>query len=142
MTTSSEALRFTFTVFGIPVTQGSTKAFVVAGRARITHDKREPLLNWRNAIGFSAREAMPEGFPSDGPVAVYATFALPRPKSAPKKVVVPAKKPDLDKLARGLLDSLTGVVINDDSQVIHLELHKQFATEQFPPGVIVEVEAL
>ena len=138
---SFSAKSFSFVVPGIPVTQGSTKAFVVAGKARITHDKRGPLLNWRNSISWAAKEAMPWDWPADLPVTVYATFYLPRPKSAPKRITLPAKKPDLDKLARGLLDSLTGVVVNDDAQVVWLHCGKQFATNQFPTGVIVEIEA-
>lgn len=119
-----------FFVPGIPVTQGSTRAFVRGGRAVVTHDKREPLLNWRNAIAFAAREAARgEFYAKEDAVEVYATFLLPRPKSAPRRVTQPVKKPDLDKLARGLLDALTGVVFADDSQVVGMRVDKVFGDQ-------------
>ena len=35
-------------------------------------------------------------------------------------------KPDLDKLARGLCDGLTGIVYADDSQIVRLNLRKEY----------------
>jgi len=55
---------------------------------------------------------------------------------APKYV---ARRPDLDKLLRGLLDALQGVLVRDDAQIVSIEACKRFASEGESPGVIVEI---
>lgn len=128
----------TFAVSGTPVTQGSTKAFVVGGRARVAHDKSKALMDWRGDIAHAAQEAAHGRFAAVGvPVSLSATFYLQRPASAPKKVLFPTKKPDLDKLVRSLLDAGTGVLWADDSQVVAIQASKAFAPRA--PGVQVEV---
>jgi Holliday junction resolvase RusA-like endonuclease len=63
-----------------------------------------------------------------GAVKVDAIFVLPRPKATPKKKTPPAiKKPDSDKLARAVLDGMTGVVYVDDSQVVDVHSRKRLA---------------
>lgn len=78
-----------------------------------------------------------------GSVAIIAEFRLTRPKShftgtgALRKGAAPApRRPDLDKLVRGLLDALTGVVFADDSQVTDLDACKVYAEA---PGVMLRV---
>ena len=134
------ATMIVFDVLGTPVTQGSAKAFVVGGRARVTHDKRGPLLDWRSDIAHAASQVADGKFADRGvPVTVRAVFRVQRPKSAPKRVVVPTTKPDADKLVRSLLDALTGVLFADDSQVVTLAVDKRFATNGTAPGVHVTV---
>jgi Holliday junction resolvase RusA-like endonuclease len=131
----------TFDVLGTPVTQGSTKAFVVGKRAIVTHDKRKPLMDWRGDIAHAAANASCGQFAARGvPVTVVATFRLQRPKSAPKRVTSPTTKPDLDKLSRSLLDALTGVLWADDSQVELLHVTKRFAAIEEAPGVWIRVD--
>jgi len=65
---------------------------------------------------------------------------MPRPKSLPKTSTPPAtKRPDADKLARGVLDELTGRVIVDDSQVTNLWITKRIANIGESTGVWIEV---
>jgi Holliday junction resolvase RusA-like endonuclease len=125
----------TFTVRGIPVPQGSAKPFIAGGRARLA-TKSAPLAAWRTAIATAASTAMGDAPTMAGPVVVEATFILSRPASAPRRVTVPAVRPDLDKLARALLDGITGVVVKDDSLVVDLVLHKRYGER---PGVEVTV---
>lgn len=67
-------------------------------------------------------------------------FVLPRPASAPKTKTPPAtKRPDLDKMARAVLDALTDVVFQDDSQVTSMALTKRIAVPGESPGVTVEI---
>lgn len=65
-----------------------------------------------------------------------ARFALPRPRSRPKRDHWPDRRPDLDKLGRALLDALTGIVFLDDAQVVALDPTKEYAGM---PGVNVSV---
>ncbi len=122
----------TFFVAGVPAPQGSTRAFVVKGRPIITHSNRN-TKEWRQRI---ATEAQALGVPcTDGPVVVRLTFNMPRPKSLPKKVSYHTKKPDIDKLARAVLDGITGILIRDDSQVWSLSATKTYARAIDPSGV-------
>ena len=127
--------RVEFVVRGLPVPQGSTRAWMVKGRPVIT-SAAKGLGVWRRLIADVAQQHAPAA-PWQGPVAVQLTFLLPKPKSAPKRRRVwPAKRPDLDKLARAALDALTYIVWADDSQVIDLHATKDYG----PPGVRVIVE--
>jgi Holliday junction resolvase RusA-like endonuclease len=47
----------------------------------------------------------------------------------------PTTKPDLDKLARAVLDALTGVYYLDDAQVVSLDLQKAYT--HGAPGVYI-----
>ena len=126
-----------FTVRGLPVPQGSTRAFVVGGKPIITSTAKG-LSSWRRLVADVAQGYAPEA-PWEGPVGVDLHFGIPKPKSAPKrKRVWPDKRPDLDKLSRAVLDSLTYVIFADDSQVIELTASKDYG----PPGVTVEVRRI
>ena len=128
-----------FNVLGTPVTQGSTRAFVVGKRAIVTHDKRKPLMDWRNSIATAAQACVDEKAERGTPVWVRASFRLQRPKSAPKLGTRPTTKPDGDKLTRCLLDALTGILWANDSQVVSIQVSKRFAEPLEALGVYVEV---
>jgi Holliday junction resolvase RusA-like endonuclease len=42
----------------------------------------------------------------------------------------PTKKPDLDNLAKSVLDALNGVIYQDDSQIVSLHMTKVYS--QYP----------
>ena len=48
------------------------------------------------------------------------------------RALFPRGKPDIDKLARSTLDSLTGIVFDDDARVAQLELRKVQRVRCFP----------
>jgi Holliday junction resolvase RusA-like endonuclease len=119
----------TFTVYGTPIPKGSTKAFVPKGwkRAIITHDNPR-TKGWQQEILEAALVAIAGASPLDGPVALTLRFYLPKPKSAPRRVVDAVKKPDLDKLVRCVKDGLTRAgIYHDDSQVTLVTAGKFFA---------------
>jgi Holliday junction resolvase RusA-like endonuclease len=55
----------------------------------------------------------------------------------------PRKKPDLDKLARGTLDALSGVIWKDDNLIVGMSLDKRYAVPQSATddgqGVVITV---
>jgi Holliday junction resolvase RusA-like endonuclease len=132
-----------FMAYGIPQPKGSTKGFVVRGkngkpRAAITSDNTR-LKPWADVVRHEAQRAAGAFFAGPGvPVIVSVHFRLPRPKSTPRHVTHQTKKPDLDKLVRGILDALTGVLFADDSQVVEIATSKAFADG--PPWAMVRVE--
>jgi Holliday junction resolvase RusA-like endonuclease len=126
-----------FFAAGIPAPKGSTRAFVVKGRARVTNDNAA-TKPWQLTVAWTAREAMEGRPPMQGPIRVEATFQFIKPKSA-KKRVHHTVKPDVDKLLRACLDALKqGGAYQDDSQVVVSQIRKIYADRA---GADVTVEA-
>jgi Holliday junction resolvase RusA-like endonuclease len=137
-----------FTVYGTPVPQGSKRAF---GR-NVVEIADARLRSWRQDVTLTARQAMGALPILPGPVEIRLLFFFPRPKghygtgrnkdrlkrSSP---AYPAVKPDLDKLARAVLDALTNVCFRDDSQVVTLSCQKLY-DDQGASGLIVTLFAL
>jgi Holliday junction resolvase RusA-like endonuclease len=142
----------TFWVAGEVVGQGSMRAVAIKGKPRVIHNSPRALMTWRTRIAQEAQHAMmADGFgimARGVPVLVSATFYMARPLShmgrsglRPSAPDLPTGTPDIDKLARALLDGLTGVVFNDDAQVVFLHLAKGYCEIDEPvPGVRVTVE--
>ena len=76
--------------------------------------------------------------PIDAPVSVYMDFYLPKPKRP--RYDVPAVKPDVDKLARSILDALEAAgILTNDSRVTHLKAIKHYASDVTPPGADISI---
>jgi len=99
------------------------------------HSRAEDLAIWRADI---AREASSAGFrPIQGGIKITTDFLLLKPKST--KRAFPWVKPDLDKLVRAVLDALSGVAYEDDSQVILIQATKTYSDKQ---GVWITIEQI
>jgi crossover junction endodeoxyribonuclease RusA len=129
--------RVFFQVFGQPVPQGSVKAFIPKGWTRpvLTSTGGKKLKSWRQDVSTVALAARPAGWELEGVFSVTVTFYFVRPKSA-KKRDYPNVLPDLDKLLRALGDSLTGILVDDDSRIVHWEGWKKYGVQ---PAMMVEV---
>lgn len=123
-----------FFVHGEPQSQGSIKAFMAGGRPVLTSTNKN-LKGWRDLIATQAQEQAQQ---LDGPLRVFLHFFVPKPKSLRKKDVLPAKRPDIDKLARAALDAMTHVLYADDSQVTTLVVSKRYAETQTGVRILVE----
>lgn len=131
-------MTLTFFVPGKPAPQGS-KRHVGNG---ILLESSPHVGPWRERVAIAAHNAM-NGRPIySGQVEVWLDFILPRPKSTPKARTPPAiKRPDIDKLARAILDAITGTILADDAQVTYLSATKRLAEIDETPGVRIEVNA-
>lgn len=129
----------TFTVHGIAAPKGSMKAFIIGGKPRLTN-MLASTKTWEQRVASVAEDhALPATL--QGPVEVRLAFWLPRPKSAPKKrrTWPIGRKLDADKLARTVLDALTGPILGDDGQVVRLVVDKDYGD---PPRVEIEVREI
>lgn len=120
-----------FTVYGTPQPQGSSRAFFRPGMKRPVITSANPKNKpWRQEVSGTAEHHMGEmpPLPRETAVRVEAFFYFDKPKSAPKRVSHKTTKPDLDKLARSLLDGLTGIAFEDDSQVTQCWVSKFFGS--------------
>lgn len=137
-----------FTVFGVPQQKGSIKAFVPKGWNRpILTDTNRNLKMWAQLVAEGASRSIQQlpaadrGCLTEG-VRLTVAFYLPRPKALMRRglEVAHLKKPDLDKLVRGVKDALTRVVWTDDSLVVELVATKQYADVDGSPHVDIRVE--
>jgi crossover junction endodeoxyribonuclease RusA len=117
-----------FRADGVPVPQGSMK--VIHGR--VLHSQGSALAVWRSTVAFAAKLAGAKL--TDAPIEMTLVFIMPKPKTV--KRILPTVPPDLDKLIRGVLDALTHVAYNDDSQVVSINAHKIYGIH---PGVEVRI---
>ena len=126
-------------VIGEPAPQGSKK--IIHGR--LIEASGAKLKNWRKAIEIACKNYQNQNIIL-GPVAVEVHFYLTRPTSVKfSKRPMPIVPPDLDKLARGLLDGIgqSGAIWGDDSQVVQLIAYKSYA-DQNPPGALITITPL
>lgn len=99
----------------------------------------KPLMDWRSSLAENAKRACREqGWSlTEGPVSVSILFRLGSPRRP--KHAEPAVRPDIDKLARAVLDAISdsGSVWRDDCQVVRMTCAKEYGH----PGVRVLVWA-
>lgn len=119
-----------FWVEGTPVPQGSKSI----SRAGYLYEANKKHKTWRQKVETAARaENIQFG---DKPVEVHLTFNFTAPKKP--KFNVHAVKPDADKLARSVNDSLTRAgMIHDDARIVYLTVRKQYAEQ---PGVRITIK--
>lgn len=130
-----------FTVVGTPKPKGSKRH---VGNGILVESAGEALVDWSQAVATTAAQARVRAgcAPVADPCRVQLTFRLPRPKSNPKRrETLPSRKPDIDKLARAVLDALTAAgLLTDDAVVVELVASKEYADRADPwTGCRVEV---
>ena len=111
-----------------PVKSGPFTKLRPAGKytqAWCAHAKAVLLERWKHEI-------------LEGPVSVEFTFLLPKPKTVTRAQPTGRYDGDVDKLIRAIMDSATGIVYLDDSQVTTIErARKRWATAPEDCGVWV-----
>lgn len=123
-----------FEVAGIAAPQGS-KTRTKWG-VRESNDATRP---WRSAVSWGATEAMQGREHLVGALALEVVFFFPRPKSHYRtgkhagtlKDSAPrfhTSKPDVDKLVRAIGDSLSGIVMRDDSLIAEVVARKLYGS--------------
>lgn len=139
-----------FTVVGVPVAQGSKRAFLNrhTGRASLVESSHRHK-DWRSLVSLVAAEHRPAE-PLTGGLNLAAVFRFARPAShygtgknertlkpsAPRSV----GKPDLDKLVRSIGDAMTGIVYADDSQIQSLDGTRKAWVDRWDyPGVDITI---
>jgi Holliday junction resolvase RusA-like endonuclease len=135
-------LQIEFTVLGDPKGKGRPR-FSRVGKFTKTYTDAKTKM-YEEKIASAARLAMFPHEPLETPVGVHMEINVQIPASYSKKrkqacllgVEMPCKKPDVDNVAKGILDAMNGIIYKDDVQVIRLSLRKNYSTE---PGVYIMV---
>lgn len=117
---------------------GRLGPYVHAANFQTKSRKKGALDTWQQTIAASLRALKPEFIFRPRAVSVSLGFLLRRPKSVSREH--PTVPPDVDKLVRAVLDSLTGTVYEDDAQVTDMHVTKRYC--EYTPGVRIGWAAL
>jgi Holliday junction resolvase RusA-like endonuclease len=124
-------MAITFSVPGDPVPQPRPRVSTRGGFARAYVPAKHPVHEYRTQIAAAARDA---GLTETGePLSVVIDAVFARPKSHLRKSGVKPDapklpRPDVDNLAKAVLDALQHVV-GDDTNVARLVVEKSYGTE-------------
>lgn len=124
-------MAITFSVPGDPVPQPRPRVSTAGGFARAYVPKKHPVHAYRQAVAAAARAA---GLGKTGdPLNVVIDAVFRRPKShLTKRGVKPTAptlpRPDVDNLAKAVLDALQDVM-GDDTHVSRLVVEKSYGPE-------------
>jgi len=150
-------------VLGVPAPQGSKHGYAIKAKGEYTGkvaqvESSAKVKPWRMAVKYAAlNEIALRVAPYQvmtGAVVLEVTFRLPRPKGhygtgrnagllKPSAPLVPAGRPDLDKLLRSTFDALGEAgVWGDDAQVVAVRGAKVYATDYEPIGATIRVTSL
>lgn len=140
-----------FVVLGRPQPAGSKRAFQHPHtRQIVVTDDAKGSRSWKQEVSSAAMSTTPRVGVFTGPVEVELRFVMARPRShmgtgrnaeqvKASAPAFPIVRPDVDKLSRAVLDALTGVVWNDDAQVVDKWVRKVYG---FPERCEVRVRPL
>ena len=124
-------MRAEFTIPGAP--QGKQRPRFSSYGGRVHTRTPEQTVLYENLVKTEYRRQCGDvRFPDGKPLFVEITAFFEIPKSVSKKKreqmnlgeIVPIKKPDLDNLAKCILDSCNGIAYRDDAQVAELTVRK------------------
>ena len=138
-----------FFVAGVPIPQPRQRHRVmqVNGKYVATSyvSKSHPVQEWKGRIRIIARN--PYETPITRPVEIALEFTLPRPSSRTRKTIENAPywstaRPDIDNLVKAVLDALTDIAWDDDTQVARLMASKLVAGDDDEVGVMISIKVM
>lgn len=103
-----------------------------SGRAFTPKD----TINYENWVRWCYREQCNRFFEGYLRATIFVYHSIPKSYSKAKVSKIkagelyPDKKPDLDNIAKIILDSLNGIAYNDDKQIIELSVIKRYTEDK------------
>jgi Holliday junction resolvase RusA-like endonuclease len=132
-----------FTIRGEPRGKGRPR-FTKTGRVYTPTETAQ----YESLVGLSYRNSA-RGYKFTSPVRVTIKAFLKPPKKSKKVVedmlngrILPTKKPDVDNIAKIILDGLNKVAWDDDTQVIEMMVTKRYSEEPLVAVIVEEIDAL
>lgn len=109
-----------FSVYGEAKPQGSKRGIIRRGKVLMVESCKK-LLPWRQEVSTTAEAFKAKTnfarLDRPTPVRLDVLFIFERPKST-KRAAYKTTTPDYDKLLRAATDALTGIIYEDDSQIV------------------------
>lgn len=132
----------TFLIEGEP--QGKGRHRTTNSGINFTPGRTAVYENWVKSVYINrVGEKLLYG-PIRATIEVY--YGVPKSKSKRAKERMlqqlerPTKKPDVDNVAKAILDSLNGIAYKDDSQIVELNMKKLYADMGFVKVTLEELE--
>lgn len=105
----------------------------------------QKTVNYESLVRYTFQKEFPNHKPFEGYIEASITAVFEVPKSYSKKKTKELlegqnnydHKPDLDNIAKIVLDSLNGIAYRDDSQITILHLNKEYGEQA---KVILDIE--
>lgn len=131
-----------FTVPGEPTGKGRPRVFKANGVSRAVTPQK--TLSYENLVKWIVSESMQvEQLTGEVEAEIKAYYAIPKSMTKKNRQLIeegklhPTKKPDLDNVAKIILDALNGIAYKDDSQVVRLHVEKEYADDNKPRVEVV-----
>lgn len=107
----------------------------------------QKTVNYENLVRYTYQSEFPNNKPLEGYIEASITAIFDVPKSYSKKKTKELlethnnynHKPDLDNIAKIILDSLNGIAYKDDAQITILHINKEYGEQA---KVIVELKEI
>lgn len=119
-----------FTVFGLP--KGKARPRFVRTNKGVRTYTTKSTETYQNDVLWAYMDKY-RGVTLKGPIWANISAYFPIPKSTPKKKRAGMKwydkKPDVDNIAKSVLDALNGVAYDDDKQIVVMIIHKEYSNE-------------
>ena len=134
-----------FTIPGKAQAKQRPKFNRFSGRA-YTPKQTISFENWVRDCYFRSISSI-DNKPTDKPLKVAITMYVEIPQSKSKKQkekmligeIKPIVKPDVDNVAKSILDALNGIIYLDDKQIIELDIEKLYEKTSWTKVKIVEI---
>jgi Holliday junction resolvase RusA-like endonuclease len=132
-----------FIVRGAPSAKSRPRFRSVNGNVRAYTPKKS--ASYENLVKLEAQKHITT--PINGPVGLYIHFYLPRPKRLIWKTrKMPAiytdKRPDIDNLAKSVIDGLNNIAFRDDGQIAMLHIQKKYCEGDSQSRTSIKIERL
>ena len=129
-----------FVIRGIPKVKKRPKFSTQGGKIRTYTPKT--TAEYENLVKLKAEEKFKH--PLKGSVCLAIRFYLPRPqrliwKKKPMPEIYSDKRPDIDNLAKAVIDGLNGIAFFDDGQIADLHITKKFHAGDDEPKTIIMI---
>ena len=131
----------TFVIKGIPKVKQRPR--FAARNGKILTYTPKTTASFENLVKLKAEQEFDH--PLDGAINLAIRFHLPRPKrliwkTKPMPEVYSDKRPDIDNLAKSIIDGLNGIAFKDDGQIADLHVTKKYHAGNNEPKTIIMVE--
>jgi hypothetical protein len=110
-------------------------------RLKIAGDMKD-LKAFKLLVATTAQQRRPKAWPMGAGVEITLEISLARPRSLPKRVVLPLKRPAADKLLGAAVAGLTGILFSDGSQVLRVMIIKTYCPSLTPSSVKIVIDTI
>lgn len=112
-----------------------------------TYTPKDTVM-YENLVKTSFQDAYPEWNPMDGPMmaVIRAYYPIPNSFSKTKRAqaidgkLQPVTKPDLDNIAKSILDSLNQIAYSDDARIVWMTVGKYYSEKPRAEVVLHELD--